>query len=45
LCKGKYFLKKKFMYRAVAKKTILAQEMGKKKFWQAKNPPPLPSLF
>ena len=27
------------MHRAVAKK-ILAQEMGQKKFWQAKNPPP-----
>jgi len=30
------------MHRAVAKKKILAQEMGQKKFWQAKNPPPPP---
>ena len=31
------------MHRAVAKKKILAQEMGqKKKLWQAKNPPPPP---
>ena len=28
------------MHRAVAKKQIIAQEMGQKKFWQAKNPPP-----